>query len=163
MTITAGEKAPSVKIQIAADAGAGEETNTQAFLAGKKVVLFGVPGAFTPTCSAKHLPGFVERAEELRARGAEVIACLSVNDAYVMGAWGRDQKATGKIVMLADGNADFTRALGLELDLSKYGMGVRSCRFLAVFDDGVCTSLDIEEAGKFEVTTAEAALKRLAG
>lgn len=163
MTITAGERAPSVGIRIATDAGAGEETNTQAFLAGKKVVLFGLPGAFTPTCSAKHLPGFLERADELRARGAEVIACLSVNDAYVMGAWGRDQKTAGKIVMLADGNGDFTRALGLELDLAKSGMGLRSRRFLAVFDDGVCTSLDIEEPGKFEVTTAEAALKRLGG
>ncbi|NUP11286.1 MAG: peroxiredoxin [Polyangiaceae bacterium] len=160
-TITVGDKVPSVKIKIAGESGGGEETSTNTFFANKRVVVFGVPGAFTPTCSAKHLPGFVEKAEELRAKGADVVACVSVNDAFVMGAWGRENKAFGKVVFLADGNADFVRALGLELDLTANVMGVRSKRFLAVFDNGVCTSVDVEQPGKFEVSSAEAALKRL--
>lgn len=161
MTITVGEKVPSVKIKVAAETGGGEETNTQALFDNKKVVLFGVPGAFTPTCSAKHLPGFIEKSAELRAKGVDVIACVSVNDAFVMGAWGRDSKAFERVTLLADGNGDFVRALGLELDLTTAQMGLRSKRFLAIFDNGVCSSLDIEQPGKFEATTAEAALKRL--
>src|SRR5947208_2961434 len=118
MTIAVGDKVPSVKIKVAAESGGGQETNTQALFAGKKVVLFGLPGAFTPTCSTKHLPGFLERADELKAKGVDMIACLSVNDAFVMGAWGREKNVFGKIVMLADGNGDFTHELGLESDLS---------------------------------------------
>ena len=108
--IKVGDKVPSVKIKVAADTGGGEETTTEALFANKKVVLFGVPGAYTPTCSAKHLPGFVEQADALKAKGVDLIACVSVNDAFVMGAWGKDQKAFGKVTMIADGNADLAKA-----------------------------------------------------
>lgn len=161
MSFDVGERVPSVRIKVAAEQGGGEETTTQALFAGKRVVLFGLPGAFTPTCTAKHLPGFVERADELRAKGADLIACVSVNDAFVMGAWGRDAKAFGKVALLADGNGELARALGLELDLSASLMGVRCRRFLAIFNDGVCESLAVEQPGKFEVSSAEAALAKL--
>jgi peroxiredoxin len=161
MSIAVGDKVPSVKIKVAAETGGGEEVSTQALFAGKKVVLFGLPGAFTPTCSAKHLPGFTEKADELRAKGVDVVACLSVNDAFVMGAWGRDNKCFGKVTLLADGNGDFTRALGTEVDLSGSLMGSRCRRFAAIFDDGVCTAVHLEEPGKFEVSSAEAILKLL--
>jgi len=159
--IKVGDKVPSVKIKLAGEAGAGEEIAADAFFAGKKVVLFALPGAFTPTCSAKHLPGFVEQADALKAKGVDVIACLSVNDAWVMGAWGREQKAFPKIAMLADGSAALTKALGLELDLNAANMGVRSKRYAAVVEDGVFRSLEIEEPGKFEVSSAEAVLGKL--
>jgi glutaredoxin/glutathione-dependent peroxiredoxin len=129
--------------------------------AGKRVVIFGLPGAFTPTCSAKHVPGYVEAAERLRAAGVDEIWCVSVNDAFVMGAWGRDQHASGKVRMMADGSAAFTRALGLEQDLSARGMGIRSQRYAMVVDDGVVKTLHVEAPGKFEVSDAQSILATL--
>jgi peroxiredoxin len=128
---------------------------------GKKVVVFGLPGAYTPTCSAKHVPGYLQHYDALKRKGVDEIWCLSVNDAYVMGAWGRDQKATGKVRMMADGSAAFTKALGLEVDLSARGMGVRAQRFSMLVEDGVVKSLDVEQPGKFEVSSAEAMLARV--
>jgi peroxiredoxin len=122
--------------------------------AGKKLVIFGLPGAFTPTCSAKHVPGYVEHAAQFAAQGVDEIWCVSVNDAFVMGAWGRDQHASGKVRMMADGSAEFTRALGLEMDLSARGMGLRSKRYAMVVDNGVVKTLNVEAAGKFEVSDA---------
>jgi peroxiredoxin len=121
---------------------------------GKKIAVFAVPGAFTPTCSAKHLPGFVQSADAIRAKGVDEIWCVSVNDAFVMGAWGREQKCEGKVRMLADGAAIWTKALGLELDLIARGMGVRSQRYSMLLEDGVVKKLNIEAAGKFEVSDA---------
>jgi glutaredoxin/glutathione-dependent peroxiredoxin len=129
--------------------------------AGKRVVIFGLPGAFTPTCSAKHVPGYVEQYEALRAAGVDEIWCVSVNDAFVMGAWGRDQRTSGKVRMMADGSAAFTRALGLEQDLSARGMGVRSQRYAMVVDDGVVKTLNVEAPGKFEVSDAASILAAL--
>ncbi|WP_456282228.1 peroxiredoxin [Cupriavidus sp. JZ107] len=128
---------------------------------GRRIVVFGLPGAFTPTCSARHVPGFVEQAEALRAAGVDEIWCVSVNDAFVMGAWAREQGTAGKVRMLGDGSADWTRALGLEQDLGKRGMGVRSQRYALVMDDGVVTHLAVEAPGKFEVSSAEAVLAML--
>ena len=127
---------------------------------GKKIAVFGLPCAFTPTCSAKHLPGYVEKAADLRAKGVDEIWCLSVNDAFVMGAWGRDQKAGGKVRMLADGSAHFAKALGLELDLIERGMGMRMTRFSMLVDDGVVKHLNVEAPGKFEVSDADTMLKQ---
>jgi len=129
---------------------------------GRRIVIFGLPGAFTPTCSGKHVPGYVALHERLRERGVDEVWCLSVNDAFVMGAWGRDQKAAGKVRMLADGNDDYTRALGLELDLSGRGMGVRSQRYSMLVEDGVVRRLNLEQPGKFEVSGAESMLGQLA-
>lgn len=128
---------------------------------GKKIVIFGVPGAFTPTCSAKHLPGFIEHAAAFKSKGVDEIWCMAVNDAFVMGAWGRDQKASGKVRMMADGSADYTRKLGLELDLSARGLGMRCQRFAMIVDDGVVKHLAVEAPGKFEVSSAEAVLAAL--
>lgn len=128
---------------------------------GKKVVLFGLPGAFTPTCSAKHVPSFLANYAELKAKGVDTIACLSVNDAFVMGAWGRDQHADGKIRMLADGSAAYTKALGLELDLTARGMGIRCQRFSMLVDDGIVKALNIEAPGKFEVSGGDTMLTQL--
>jgi peroxiredoxin len=128
---------------------------------GKKVVIFGLPGAFTPTCSAKHVPSYVANYDKLKAKGVDTIACLSVNDAFVMGAWARDQKAGDKVRMLADGSADYTKALGLELDLTGRGFGVRCQRFSMLVDDGVVKALNIEAPGKYEVSDAETMLKQL--
>jgi glutaredoxin/glutathione-dependent peroxiredoxin len=128
---------------------------------GKRVVIFGLPGAFTPTCSAKHVPGYVEKAAEFEAAGVDEIWCVSVNDAFVMGAWGRDQHTSGKVRMMADGSAAFTRALGLEQDLSARGMGVRSQRYAMVVDDGVVKTLRVEAPGKFEVSDAASILSAL--
>lgn len=129
--------------------------------AGRRVVIFGLPGAFTPTCSAKHVPGYVEKAEALRAAGIDEVWCVSVNDAFVMGAWGRDQHTSGKVRMIADGSATFTRALGLDQDLSARGMGVRSQRYAMVVDDGVVKTLNVEAPGKFEVSDAASILATL--
>ena len=129
--------------------------------AGKRVVIFGLPGAFTPTCSAKHVPGYVEQADALRAAGIDEIWCVSVNDAFVMGAWARDQHTSGKVRMMADGSAVFTRALGLEQDLSARGMGIRSQRYAMVVDDGVVKTLHVEAPGKFEVSDAGSILATL--
>jgi len=129
--------------------------------AGKRVVIFGLPGAFTPTCSAKHVPGYVEHIDALRAAGVDEVWCVSVNDAFVMGAWGRDQRTSGKVRMMADGSAALTRALGLEQDLSARGMGIRSQRYAMVVDDGVVKTLHVEAPGKFEVSDAASILATL--
>ncbi len=159
--IQVGEKVPSVKVKIASESGGGEEVATEALFANKRVVVFGVPGAFTPTCSAKHLPGFLERAAEITAKGVDLIACVAVNDAFVMGAWGRDQKAFGKVTMIADGNGDLARALGVEHDFSGATMGRRNKRFAAILEGGVVKHFAVEEPGKFEVSSAEAVLAKL--
>jgi len=160
MTIKVGDKAPAAKIKQMTPEGP-KDLDTGEFFKGKTVVLFAVPGAFTPTCSAKHLPGFVEKAAEIKGKGVDVIACLSVNDAFVMNAWGKDQKAEGKVQMLADGNGDFTRAMGLELDGSGYGLGKRSQRYAMVVKDGVVKALNVEKPGAFEVSSADAILKAI--
>jgi peroxiredoxin (alkyl hydroperoxide reductase subunit C) len=146
---------------MAATAEGPREVDTGELFAGKKIVLFAVPGAFTPTCSGKHLPGFVEHLAHFRAKGVDKIICLSVNDAFVMGAWAKDQKAGDNIVMLADGSAAFTKAVGLELDLVARGMGVRSQRYALVAQDGIVTHLAVEEPGGFDVSRAEAVLEAL--
>jgi glutaredoxin/glutathione-dependent peroxiredoxin len=129
---------------------------------GKRIIIFGLPGAFTPTCSARHVPGYVAHFDALRAKGVDEIWCVSVNDAFVMGAWGKDQKTAGKVRMLADGNADYSRALGLEVDLSARAMGVRSKRYAMLVEDGEVKALNVEEPGKFEVSSAEKMLALLA-
>ena len=167
MTIKVGDKLPAGTLQeffeVEKDGCAigPNPVTVDALTAGKKVVIFGLPGAFTPTCSAKHVPGYVAHYADLRARGVDAIACVSVNDAFVMGAWGKDQHADGKVHMLADGSADYTRALGLELDLTARGMGVRCQRFSMLVQDGVVKTLNIEAPGKFEVSDAETMLKQL--
>jgi len=128
---------------------------------GKRIVIFGLPGAFTPTCSAKHVPGYVVNHAQLRAKGVDEVWCLAVNDAFVMGAWGKAQQAAGKVRMMADGSATFTRALGLDQDLTARGMGVRSVRYSMLVEDGIVKRLDIERPGKFEVSDAETMLKQL--
>jgi len=160
MAIQPGQRIPSVTLKLAGRDGISD-VKTDDLLAGKKVVLFAVPGAFTPTCSAKHLPGFVQHADEIRAKGADAIVCLSVNDAFVMSAWGKDQNVGDKVQMVADGSAELTRALGLELDATKFGMGVRAQRFAAIVDDGVVKQLFVEQPMKFEVSSAENVLKHL--
>jgi peroxiredoxin len=160
MTIKVGDKVPSAKLKQMTPDGM-KDLQTDEFFKGKKIVLFAVPGAFTPTCSAKHLPGFVEKASEIKRKGVDTIACLAVNDAFVMNAWGKDQKADGKVQMLADGNGDFTRAVGLEMDGSGYGLGRRSQRYAMIVDNGVVTMLSIDKPGSFEVSSAEAVLKAL--
>ncbi|HEX4370200.1 MAG TPA: peroxiredoxin [Rhizomicrobium sp.] len=152
--IKVGDKIPSATLMQMKDGGPKPVTTDQLF-AGKKVALFALPGAFTPTCSAKHLPGFIQHSDALKAKGIDAIACVSVNDAFVMGAWGEQQKAGDKVMMLADGNGDFTRALGLELDATKFGMGKRSQRFSMVVDNGVVTQLNVEAPGAFEVSSAD--------
>jgi peroxiredoxin len=127
----------------------------------KKVVIFGLPGAFTPTCSAKHVPSYVSHIEELKAKGVDDIVCVSVNDAFVMGAWSRDQQASGKVRMLGDGSGTWTKALGLELDLNARGMGTRSQRYSMLVDDGIVKALNVEQAGKYEVSGAETMLKQI--
>jgi peroxiredoxin len=127
----------------------------------KKIAIFGLPGAFTPTCSAKHVPGYVANADAFKAKGVDEIWCISVNDAFVMGAWGRDQKSTGIVRMMADGNAAFSKALGLDADFSKVGMGIRSQRYSMLVDNGVVKQLNVEAPGKFEVSNAETLLKQL--
>ena len=160
MAIQVGDKLPSGTLKVA-DANGIRDVTTDELFAGKKVVLFAVPGAFTPTCSAKHLPGFVQKADEIRAKGVDAIVCLAVNDAFVMGAWGRDQQVGDKVIMAADGNAEWTRALGLELDASRFGMGIRSKRYAMIVEDGVVRKLAVEQPGKFEVSSAEAILQAL--
>lgn len=128
---------------------------------GKKIVIFGLPGAYTPTCSAKHVPGYVAQFDKLKAKGVHEVWCLATNDAFVMAAWGRDQKVGGKVRMLADGSAEWVKKMGLELDLSARGMGMRSNRFAMIVDDGVVKKVAVEAAGKFEVSSAEAMLAAL--
>lgn len=160
MTIKVGDKIPSAKLKLKTSDGI-QEIGTDELFGGKKVVVFALPGAFTPTCSAKHLPGFIQKADEIRAKGVDRIACVSVNDAFVMDAWGRDQGAGEKVMMLADGNADFTDALGLSFDASGFGMGKRSQRYAMVVEDGVVKALHVEQPGAFEVSSAEAVLNVL--
>jgi glutaredoxin/glutathione-dependent peroxiredoxin len=161
MSISVGEKIPSVTLKQLTPEGVKEVTTDEIF-GGRKVVLFAVPGAFTPACSQRHLPGFVERAADIKAKGVDEIACVAVNDAFVMGAWGRDQKTEGKVRMLADGSGDFVRALGLELDLSKGGLGIRSQRYSMLVDNGIVKSLSIEkQPGQVDVSGAEAMLRAL--
>src|ERR1700749_1419463 len=142
MTIKVGDKIPSATLMEMQD-GKPPPVSTDSFFAGKTVALFALPGAFTPTCSAKHVPGFVQNAAALKAKGVDAIACLSVNDAFVMGAWGKDQGAGDKVHMLADGNGEFTRAVGLEMDGSKFGMGMRSKRYSMIVQDGVVKSINL--------------------
>ena len=160
MTIKVGDKVPSLKLRHMTADGPKEITTDDIFK-GKKVVLFAVPGAFTPTCSAKHLPGFVEKAAQIKAKGVDTIACISVNDVFVMGAWGKDQRAEGKVTLLADGNGEFAKAVGLEMDGSGFGLGTRSKRYAMVVDNGVVKTLNVENPGAFEVSSADAILKAL--
>jgi peroxiredoxin len=160
MTIKVGEKIPSATLTQMTDKGPAPVTTDELF-ADKKVVLFAVPGAFTPTCSARHLPGYVEHAADFAKKGVDNVVCLSVNDAFVMGAWGKSQNAEGKVQLLADGNGDFTKKLGLELDATKYGMGVRSQRYAAIVENGVIKALEVEEGGAFKVSAAEYILGKL--
>ena len=154
MTIKVGDKIPSATLMQMKDGGP-KPVSTDELFKGRKVALFALPGAFTPTCSAKHLPGYVQNAGALKAKGIDAIACLSVNDAFVMGAWGDQQGAGDKVMMLADGNGDFTRALGLEMDASKFGMGKRSQRYSMIVEDGVVKALNVEAPGAFEVSSAD--------
>ncbi len=160
MTIAVGDKVPSVGLMQSTDGGP-QKTTTDELFAGKKVVLFAVPGPFTPTCDAQHLPGFVKHADAIKAKGVDMLACVSVNDVFVMGAWGKSQNVGSNIVMLADGNGDFARALGLELDLSNFGMGQRSRRFSMIVDNGVVKSLNVEEGGQLDLSSAEKILEQL--
>jgi peroxiredoxin len=160
MTIKVGDHLPEANFTTPSAEGPQGLTTDQVFK-GKTVVLFALPGAFTPTCSARHLPGFKDHAEAFKAKGVDTIACLSVNDAFVMGAWAKSQGIDGEVLMLADGNADFTRKVGLESDASKYGMGVRSQRYALVAVDGVVKTLDVEQAGEFKVSSAEHVLSQL--
>ena len=161
MTIKVGDKMPSVTLRQVTPEGP-KEVAADEFFRGRKVVLFAVPGAFTPACSQRHLPGYVDKAGDIKAKGIDEVACVAVNDAAVMGAWGRDQKTEGKVTMLADGSGDFVRALGLELDLTKGGLGVRSKRYSMLIDNGVVKSLNVEaQPGQVDASSAEAMLKAL--
>jgi peroxiredoxin len=160
MTIKVGDKIPAATLHYK-NADGVQKITTDDLFKGKTVVLFGLPGAFTPTCSAKHLPGFVQHAKDIKAKGVDTIACLSVNDAFVMDAWGKDQKAGSNVMMLADGNADFSKAVGLTMDATGYGMGLRASRYAMVVKDGVVKKLNVEAPGAFEVSSAESILKTL--
>jgi len=160
MTIQVGDKLPSIDVQYKTD-DAVQTINTDELFAGKKVALFALPGAFTPTCSASHLPGYVINSDKLFARGIDRIICLSVNDAFVMQAWGEQHNVDDRVMMIADGSAHFSRAVGLELDLDAPGMGIRSQRYAMVVNDGVVELLNVEAPGKFEVSDAETILNSL--
>jgi glutaredoxin/glutathione-dependent peroxiredoxin len=160
MTIKAGDKMPDGTFTHMTKDGPQKVTSEQLF-AGKTVVFFSVPGAFTPTCDAKHLPGFVELADQIKAKGVDTIACTAVNDVFVMNAWGKSGGVGDKILMLADGNGTYAKALGLELDGSKFGMGVRGQRFAIIVKNGVATQVNIEGPGEFKVSAADFVLKQL--
>jgi len=160
MAIQVGQKIPAATLKVPTADGIQDRSTDQLF-AGKKVVLFSVPGAFTPTCSAKHLPGFVHNAAAIKAKGVDAIVCLAVNDAFVMGAWAKDQHVGDAVIMASDGNGEFAKALGLDFDGSKFGMGLRSQRFALIAEDGVVKHLAVEAPGKFEVSSAEAVLAKL--
>jgi len=160
MTIKVGDKVPAVNFRVLTAEGPKELTSDELFK-GKKVAFFAVPGAFTPTCSQRHLPGYVDKAAALKAKGVDTIACISVNDAFVMGAWGKAQNTDGKVLMLADGNGTFTKELGLEMDGSGFGLGSRSKRYAMVVENGVVKALNVEAPGAFEVSSADAVMKGL--
>ena len=159
--VNVGDKVPSATIMKMGDDGRPAKTSTDEYFAGKKTVLFAVPGAFTPTCSAKHLPGFVEKAGDIKGKGVDQIACIAVNDAFVMDAWGKAGEAGGKVEMLADCNGDFAKAMGLEMDGSGFGLGQRCQRFAMVVEDGKITHLNVEEPGAFEVSSADYVIGQL--
>lgn len=160
MSVRVGDTMPDGRFGIMTAAGP-DSISTDELFAGKKVVLFSVPGAFTPTCSKGHLPGFLGHAEALAAKGVDTIACTAVNDVFVMSAWARDRDVDDKILMLADGNADYVRALGLELDSTRFSMGVRGQRFALLVDDGVVSHVAVDAPGEFKVSKAEAILEEL--
>lgn len=158
--IKVGDAIPSAKL-VAATPDGPREVATEDVFAGKTVVLFAVPGAFTPTCSNKHLPGYLQNYEALKAKGVDTVACLAVNDPFVLAAWAKDQGVNDRVLMLSDGSAAFTKALGLELDLSARGLGVRAQRFAMIVEDGKVTTLQVEAPGGFDVSRAEAVLEAL--
>jgi peroxiredoxin len=159
--IQVGERIPEVTLTRMTDQGP-QRIKTSELFAGKRVVVFGLPGAFTPTCSNRHLPGYVEKADELRQKGVDQIVCLSVNDAFVMDAWGKSQQVGDRVMMLADGAADFTRAIGMEIDMSGYGMGVRSKRYSMLVEDGVVKQINLEEnPGEAKQSGAETMLAQI--
>ena len=160
MTITSGDRMPPGTFGVMTDAGPGAISTDELF-SGKKVVLVSVPGAFTPTCSMNHLPGFVDQTAALKDKGVDTVACMAVNDVFVMDAWGKDRGVGDDVVMLADGNGEYAQALGLEMDASGFGMGMRGQRFAIVVDDGVVSHLAVEAPGQFEVSKAEAILDAL--
>ena len=160
MAIKAGERMPAGVLKTMGAEGP-KDVRTEELFQGKKVVLFSVPGAFTPTCDAKHLPGFVQLADQLRAKGVDVLACLAVNDVFVMNAWGKASGVGEKVLMLADGNGEYSKALGLELDARAFGMGLRGQRFALVVDDGVVRHVNVEAPGQFKVSAAESVLAQL--
>ena len=160
MTIQVGDKLPSIDLQYKSD-GEVKTINSDELFGGRKVVLFALPGAFTPTCSASHVPGYLVKSDEIFARGVDRIVCLSVNDAHVMQAWGEDQNVEDRIMMIADGNASFTRAVGLEVDLSAGGMGLRSQRYAMIVNDGVVELLNVEAPREFKVSDADTILASL--
>lgn len=160
MTIAVGDKIPTTMFTEMTAEGP-RPVSSDDYFKGKRVALFSVPGAYTPTCSAKHLPGFVEQADALKAKGIDEIACTAVNDAFVMGAWGKANGVEGKVTMLADGNGDFAKAVGLEMDGSKFGMGSRSQRYAMIVNDGTVERLDVEAPGDFKVSSADYMLGQL--
>ncbi|MGE4431774.1 MAG: peroxiredoxin [Sphingobium sp.] len=160
MTIAKGDTLPEATFVTMSDNGP-EKIDSQKFFTGRTVALFSVPGAFTPTCSARHLPGYIEKADDLKAKGVDAIACTAVNDAFVMGAWGKSAGADGSVTMLADGNGDFVKALGLEMDGSGFGMGQRGQRFSMIVKDGVVAELNVEAPGDFKLSSAEHMLGQL--
>lgn len=160
MTISVGNKMPAGTLGVMTDKGPGALSTDELF-AGKKVVLVSVPGAFTPTCSINHLPGFVEHAAQFKAKGVDTIACMAVNDVFVMDAWGKDRGVGDDVLMLADGNGDYVKALGLEMDGTSFGMGIRGQRFALVVDDGVATHVAVEAPGQFQASKAEIILAAL--
>lgn len=160
MTISVGDRLPETTFMTMTADGPNPLSSSDVF-SGKTVALFALPGAFTPTCSAKHLPGFIEKADEIKGRGVDTIACLSVNDVFVMGAWGEQQGAGNDVMMLADGNGEFAKAVGLEMDGSGFGMGIRAQRFSMLVKDGVVTELNVEAPGEFNVSSAEHILGQL--
>ncbi|HCY62398.1 MAG TPA: peroxiredoxin [Oxalobacteraceae bacterium] len=168
MTIKIGDRLPEgelrefIEVETEGCSLGPNKFNVADLVKGKKIAIFAVPGAFTPTCSEKHAPGYVRLAADFKSRGVDEIWCIAVNDAFVMGAWGRELKAIGAVRMLADGSAEFTRALGLDVDFGKAGLGIRSQRYSMLVEDGVVRQLNVEQAGKFETSDAENLLKQLA-
>jgi peroxiredoxin len=160
MTVSVGDRIPKTTL-VKASAEGPQPVDSEEYFAGRRVALFSVPGAFTPTCSARHLPGFVDKADEIRGKGVDEIACTAVNDAFVLQAWSQSAGADGKVTMLADGNGDFVRGLGLEMDGSKFGMGARGQRFSMLVNDGVVEQLHVEEPGSFNVSSADFLIGRL--